>query len=261
MLRTCHFSWTLSSPTAVLRLTGVCFGRTVELPLDHRQLLLFATLSPRLRMFSGIKPFLRCDFIYLALEFFWHQRYVDTRFILLRSSAPPAELLTNFLSLVCYRPPVLLEAQHDTKVLGHLCDSLARTINPQLPEHPSQIKGVRSANDEIFTYSSWSSRSWHNTHKRTHSYTHTHTRTHTHAHTRPHVPAHAPAHARDEKWMEAGCGHLSMENVWNIGVKGHAGCAKFTGDAVSAVFFRVCAFACLRARACVCAFACARVSQ
>ena len=27
-------------------------------------------------------------------------------------------------------------------------------------DHPSQIKGVRSANDQMFTYSSWSSRSW-----------------------------------------------------------------------------------------------------
>ena len=33
-------------------------------------------------------------------------------------------------------------------------------ITPQLPDHPSQIKGIRSANDQMFTYSSWSSRSW-----------------------------------------------------------------------------------------------------
>ena len=65
-----------------------------------------------------------------------------------------------FLSLEFYRPPVFLETQHDTKVLGYLCDSLARSITPQLPDHPSQLKGVRSASDEVFTYSSWSSRSW-----------------------------------------------------------------------------------------------------
>ena len=41
-----------------------------------------------------------------------------------------------------------------------MCDSSSRTITPQLPDHPSQIKGVRSANDQMFTYSSWSSRSW-----------------------------------------------------------------------------------------------------
>ena len=73
----------------------------------------------------------------------WHERYVDNRFILLRD-----------------RPPVMLETQHDTKVLGYMCDLSSRTIAPQLPDHPSQIKGVRSANDQMFTYSSWSSRSW-----------------------------------------------------------------------------------------------------
>ena len=45
-------------------------------------------------------------------------------------------------------------------MLGHMCDSSSRTITPQLPDHPSQIKGVRSANDQMFNYSSWSSRSW-----------------------------------------------------------------------------------------------------
>ena len=54
----------------------------------------------------------------------------------------------------------MLETQNDTKVLGYMCDSSSRTITPQLPDHPSQIKGVRSANDQMFTYSSWSSRSW-----------------------------------------------------------------------------------------------------
>ena len=85
----------------------------------------------------------------------WHERYVDNRFILLRDSAPS----TTFLSLEFYRPPVMLETQNDTKVLGYMCDSSSRTITPQLPDHPSQIKG-RSANDQMFTYSSWSSRSW-----------------------------------------------------------------------------------------------------
>ena len=84
----------------------------------------------------------------------WHERYVDNRFILLHDSAP------NFLSLEFYRPPVMLETQNDTKVLGYMCDSSSRTITPQLPDHPSQIKGIRSANDPMFTYSSWSSRSW-----------------------------------------------------------------------------------------------------
>ena len=41
----------------------------------------------------------------------------------------------------------MLETQHDQTVLGYNCD-------------PSQIKGVRSANDDLYTYSSWSSRSW-----------------------------------------------------------------------------------------------------
>ena len=54
----------------------------------------------------------------------------------------------------------MLETQNDTKVLGYMWDSSSRTITPQLPDHPSQIKGVRSANDQMFTYSSWSSRSW-----------------------------------------------------------------------------------------------------
>ena len=54
----------------------------------------------------------------------------------------------------------MLEFQHDDKVLGYLCGSSSRTITPQLPDHPSQIKGIRSANDQMFTYSSWSSRSW-----------------------------------------------------------------------------------------------------
>ena len=54
----------------------------------------------------------------------------------------------------------MLETQHDEKVLGYNCDSLSRTITPQLPEHPSKIKGVRSANDDLYTYSSWSSRFW-----------------------------------------------------------------------------------------------------
>ena len=66
----------------------------------------------------------------------------------------------NFLSLEFYRCPVMLETQNDTKVLGYMCDSASRTITPQLPDHPSQIKGIRSANDQMFTYSSWSSRSW-----------------------------------------------------------------------------------------------------
>ena len=90
----------------------------------------------------------------------WHERYVDNRFILLRDSAPQSPVLRNFLSLEFYRPPVMLEFQHDDKVLGYLCDSSSRTITPQLPDHPSQIKGIRSANDQMFTYSSWSSRSW-----------------------------------------------------------------------------------------------------
>ena len=90
----------------------------------------------------------------------WHERYVDNRFILLRNSAPSTAVLRNFLSLEFYRPPVMLETQNDAKVLGYMCDSSSRTITPQLPDHPSQIKGVRSANDQMFTYSSWSSRSW-----------------------------------------------------------------------------------------------------
>ena len=90
----------------------------------------------------------------------WHERYVDNRFILLRDSAPHSPVLRNFLSLEFYRPPVMLEVQHDDKVLGYLCDSSSRTITPQLPDHPSQIKGIRSANDQMFTYSSGSSRSW-----------------------------------------------------------------------------------------------------
>ena len=90
----------------------------------------------------------------------WHERYVDNRFILLRDSAPSTTVLMNFLSLEFYRPPVMLETQNDTKVLGYMCDSSSRTITPQLPDHPSQIKGIRSANDQMFTYSSWSSRSW-----------------------------------------------------------------------------------------------------
>ena len=90
----------------------------------------------------------------------WHERYVDNRFILLRDSAPRSPVLRNFQSLEFYRPPVMLEFQHDDKVLGYLCDSSSRTITPQLPDHPSQIKGIRSANDQMFTYSSWSSRSW-----------------------------------------------------------------------------------------------------
>ena len=85
---------------------------------------------------------------------------MDNRFILLRHSAPPSAVLSNFLSLEFYRPPIILGTQHDTKVLGHMCDSSSRTITSQLPEHPSQIKGIRSANDMQFTYSSWSSRSW-----------------------------------------------------------------------------------------------------
>ena len=83
----------------------------------------------------------------------WHERYVDNRFILLRDAAPPSAVLSNFLSLEFYRPPVLLETQNDTKVLGYMCDSTSRTITPQLPDHPSQIKGIRSANDQLFTYS------------------------------------------------------------------------------------------------------------
>ena len=90
----------------------------------------------------------------------WHERYVENRFILLRDSAPHSPVLMNFLSLEFYRPPVMLEVQHDDKVLGYRCDSSSRTITPQLPDHPSQIKGIRSANDQMFTYSSWSSRSW-----------------------------------------------------------------------------------------------------
>ena len=54
----------------------------------------------------------------------------------------------------------MLETQNDTKVPGYMCDSASRTITPQLPDHPSQIKGIRSANDQMFTYSSWLSRSW-----------------------------------------------------------------------------------------------------
>ena len=90
----------------------------------------------------------------------WHERYVDNRFILLRDSASQSPVLQNFLSLEFYRPPVMLEVQHDDKVLGYRCDSSSRTITPQLPDHHSQIKGIRSANDQMFTYSSWSSRSW-----------------------------------------------------------------------------------------------------
>ena len=90
----------------------------------------------------------------------WHERYVDNRFILLRDVASPSSVLRNFLSLEFYRPPVMLETQHDTKVLGYMCDSTSRTTTPQLPDDPSQIKGIRSANDQMRTYSSWSSRSW-----------------------------------------------------------------------------------------------------
>ena len=90
----------------------------------------------------------------------WHERYVDNRFILLRDAAPSSAVLRNFLSLEFYRPPVMLETQNDTKVLGYMCDSASRTITPHLPDHPSQIKGIRSANDQMFTYTSWSSRSW-----------------------------------------------------------------------------------------------------
>ena len=103
-------------------------------------------------MLSSISP--------VRLGVIWHERYVDNRFILLHDSAPSTTVLMNFLSLEFYRPPVMLETQNDTKVLGYMCDSSSRTITPQLPDHPSQIKGIRSANDQMFTYSSWSSRSW-----------------------------------------------------------------------------------------------------
>ena len=43
----------------------------------------------------------------------WHERYVDNRFILLRDSAPHSPELMHFLSLELYRPPVMLEVQHD----------------------------------------------------------------------------------------------------------------------------------------------------
>ena len=66
----------------------------------------------------------------------WHERYVDNRFILLRSFADPPAILDNSLSLEFYRPPVMLEMQHDQKVLGYNCDSLSRTITPQLPPPP-----------------------------------------------------------------------------------------------------------------------------
>ena len=62
----------------------------------------------------------------------WHERYVDNRFILLRDAAPSTAVLRNFLSLEFYRPPLMLETQNDTKVLGDMCDSSSRTITPQL---------------------------------------------------------------------------------------------------------------------------------
>ena len=69
----------------------------------------------------------------------WHERYVDNRFILLRGAAPSSAVLRNFLSLEFYRPPVMLETQNDTKVLGYMCDSASR-----LPHHSCPIIRLRS---------------------------------------------------------------------------------------------------------------------
>ena len=110
---------------------ATCSDKNEALQWDPRLLLLFAILLLRLRIISGIRPWLR----YFGV--IWHERCVENRFILLRDAAPPSAVLQNFLSLEFYRPPVTLE---DTKVLGYMCDSTSRTITPQLPDHPSQIK-------------------------------------------------------------------------------------------------------------------------
>ena len=88
----------------------------------------------------------------------WHQRYVDNRFILIQHPLPVSPYVQQFMSLEFYGPPVLLETQHDDKVLGYRCNATLRDITPQLPEHSSQLKSLRSANDTIYSTSSWLSR-------------------------------------------------------------------------------------------------------
>ena len=146
-------SSTSSLTTVTSRSMATCSGRNEALPWDHQLLPLCAISLLRLSFFwhqtMDMLRFQMPDFGVI-----WHERYVDNRVILLRDAAPSTAVLRNFLSLV------MLETQNDTKVLGYICDSASRTITPQLPDHPSQIKGIRSANDQMFTYSSWSSRSW-----------------------------------------------------------------------------------------------------
>ena len=69
----------------------------------------------------------------------WHERYVDNRFILLRSSADPSAILDNFLSLEFYRPPVMLETQHDQKVLGYNSHRSFLTTPPKSKEYAAPM--------------------------------------------------------------------------------------------------------------------------
>ena len=90
----------------------------------------------------------------------WHERYVDNRFILLRDSAPHSPVLMNFLSLEFYRPPVMLEVQHDDKVLGYRCDSSSELLlRSYLIIHPkSKEFGVPMIGCSLILLGS--SRSW-----------------------------------------------------------------------------------------------------
>ena len=90
----------------------------------------------------------------------WHQRYVDNRFILIQHPLSVSPYVQQFMSLEFYGPPVLLETQHDDKVLGYRCNSTLRTVTPQLPELSSQLKSLRSASEAIYSTSSWLSRCW-----------------------------------------------------------------------------------------------------
>ena len=151
-------SLTLSLTTVTSRSMAICSGKNVESLWDHLQHPLSAIWLPRWRTSSGTK---QCALYVFACPMSgWSGTSVMSAIASSCYVILPRNHRCSGIFFQFYRPPVMLEFQNDDKVLGYLCDSSSRTITPQLPDHPSQIKGIRSANDQMFTYSSWSSRSW-----------------------------------------------------------------------------------------------------
>ena len=153
-LRTSFFFWNLYWATATLKSLDF-------FPDNFAELLWAPPLSMQSRRHRG-GPFLETNHAVHGHQDTLESSGMNAILTIASHCHPSTEspFLRQLMSLEFYGPPVQLETQHDDKLLGFHCNAVTCTIVPQLPEHSSQIKSPRSANDLTYSTPSWTSRSW-----------------------------------------------------------------------------------------------------